>query len=113
MNDRVTFICQVDDSEPLQDRAENIISLTEEQDLNDCNVRIGNSSVITQCVDSGDHDININDVLELAGRQTFQAGGVYYFTSESRNNIITIWLQLETFSECLCSRSLDYIQANN
>ena len=83
MNDRVTFICQVEDSEPLQDRAENIISLTEEQDLNDCNVGIGNRTFISECVDPGNrHEIYINDALQLANRQTFQAGGVYYFTSE-------------------------------
>ena len=102
MNDRVTFICQVNDSEPLQDRAENIFNLLEEQDLNDCNVETGNSSVITRCVHPGNrHDINVNDALELANRQTFQAGGVSYFTSESHDImfIITMWTQLETFSE--------------
>ena len=86
MNDRVTFICQVDDSEYPEDRAENIINLQEEQDLNDCNARTGNITVITRCVDPGDHDITINDALELANRLSFQAGGVYYFTSESSSS---------------------------
>ena len=102
MNDRVTFICQVEDFEDEKDRAENIINLLEEQDLVDCNVGIGNRTFITECVDPGNrHDININDALELANRQTFEAGGVYYFTSESHDIIfiITMWTQLETFSE--------------
>ena len=49
-----------------------------------------------------------------AGRQSFQAGGVYYFTSESRDNIYNNHVDaVGDIQRVSKQRILDYIQANN
>lgn len=78
------FICKADDTELEKDRNENIVLLTEEKNLTNCDIRpTGKSNRLTSCEKTGfDYTLLITDSPSLNGRPSFRAGKAYYFTSE-------------------------------
>ena len=78
------FICQVENSEAPEDRIENIVLLSEEKHLVECDIGPeGDSNNLVVCSNSLiDHFLQITDSLELNNRLNFPAGQAYYFTSK-------------------------------
>ena len=76
--------CFVNDSELPQDKVDNIVKLTEERHLNDCDIGdTGNSRKLTACVATDfNYAISIRDTPDLIDTLSFNAGEDYYFTSK-------------------------------
>lgn len=85
LNDRITFYCQVNDDEAVEDQHDNIVLLLDEREANQCISTPDTSFLIEICADPGaGTTININRGLPLANRLAiFEKGLVFYVTSFS------------------------------
>ena len=76
------FICWINSSEATIDKYENIVFLTEVDQLNNCN---GNATIqkVGECLGAFyDVVVPVTNALALVNRPQFQTGGIYYFTSK-------------------------------
>ena len=81
LHDRIDLLCWVNSSEAVQDKYENVMFLTEEEDVNNCNGTINTTKKFAECLGAIDIIIDITD-HKLATKLSFEPGETYYLTSK-------------------------------
>ena len=81
LHDRIDLLCWVNSSEAVQDKYENVMFLTEEEDMNNCNGTTNTTKKFAECLGAIDIIIDITD-HKLATKLSFEPGETYYLTSK-------------------------------
>lgn len=90
LGDTFMFLCQININESLGDQHENLIRVSDQQDVEQCRTTQERASFFGACTRNGfDIMIPITNSLSLANRERFEAGQVYYFTSKC-NALVTL-----------------------
>ena len=83
LGNTLRFLCHVIDNEAMGDRYENLIFTQNQEQVDRCNVAMEMAKMVGSCVINGVVIVvEVSDSLQTGSNPRFEAGEVYYFTSE-------------------------------